>query len=109
MFKRNLIDKLKCFSLIKKFEIDELIDIYEKSIDLLISDIIKSENLQYIDGILELRKSNRYINISIKLFFKDDNEKLIRKEVVDKISIYKIRDKKIEWNLIKYTIECPVL
>ena len=113
MFSCSLIklinNKLKKFSPTKKFKLEELIDVYDKSIDLLIIDIIKSENLKYIYGILELHKFNNYINISIKLFFENENKNIIRKEVFDKICKDKIKDKNIDWDLIKYKIECPIL
>lgn len=67
--------------------IDEITDVYSKTIDELIIKSEKKENILFKGGkFIILATSNNDINVKAELFFQDSNDNWIKKEMSNRIS-----------------------
>lgn len=92
---------------VKKLNVDEIIEMYQETIDTLILETIKNENLRYISGTLTLTKLKDYLDINIEFYFQDQDKRWIKKEAKNSIEMCKIKEESIDDNQMKFEIEHP--
>ena len=102
----NMIDTLISKAM-RKRSIDELIQMYGETIDSIILDSIKSENLKYIGGNLTSTYMGEYLNINVECYFQDINGRWIKKEAENNIDICKIKKETFDEKQMKFEIEHP--
>lgn len=102
----NMIDTLISKAM-RKMSIDELIQMYGETIDSIILDSIKSENLKYIGGNLTSTYMGEYLNINVECYFQDINGRWIKKEAENNIDICKIKKETFDEKQMKFEIEHP--
>ena len=98
----NIINKS-----MNKISIDELLELYSKTIDDFILETERNERLRFIAGNLIVTCTEEFINMNIECYFQDFSKKWIKKSSNSKIEILKIKKESIVDKELKFEIEHP--
>ncbi|MDU2688969.1 hypothetical protein QJR60_11415 [Paraclostridium sordellii] len=90
-----------------KISMDELLELYSKTIDNFILETEKNERLRFIAGNLSVTCKDEFINMNIECYFQDVNKRWIKKSTDSKIEMFRIKKESIVDREIKFEIEHP--
>lgn len=95
-----------------KYSLESFLETLEKSIDKIILDSCKHENLNYYGGTLILTNKEKNIDIDIECYFKNPNDQWIKKQINRSVLISKFTEESTEElrkeGQIKFEIKNPI-